>query len=1154
MPPAQPRSGEDVVRFDASGSSLKGPDGTPSRYRFDFGDGTPVLDQASPFAEHVYAASGPVTASVTVRDERSGQVNDSPPGELALTVAPGVRDDAAPTARLVRVSPDGSAFAGRPVRFALQDLVLRAAGAPRFQWDLDGDGSYETDTATSTEVETTYPDTGTRTVRARITDGAGRTGLAGPLEVVVRGTPTRPPLVVLKAPAEVRLTGADVAVELDATGSRGQEEDPTLTYAFDLDGDGTYETPTGTTPKATARLRDRGPVTLGVRATDPYGLSAEKRAEIVVRTTADDLAGCAGSSVLRTVSLGPIGARACFTRIDRGSAGPLFVAFGDVDLNGLRITGADGSTFVPRTFPDCTTADCREAQRAFNQRGGSASIALDLAAGKLWSSRPVALKLTGSEVNLPLSLGPIELDLPFGKGADGFLVRLPPRVGLLGLPVTGEAEVRFPSTGRTQVKVNAALPTIIGGAAVAVDVEARAGEGARLDELLLKLDTSLLAKVVKLRKLDLRYVRADQLFRGALQMELPFPKAFEIGAAIQIKDGALDSLFGEATGLNRLIGKGIFLQGVRAGATTDPVRILGGVQLSAGPRVKLPNKPADDPGIAILLADGDFVLQLPVNGAPAIFGINGRATIANVLPIASASVLVSQNGFVAAKGTVGGTYGPGFFRLGLDAWVASTGFNAAGDASVGLRISGRDVELLGGSAVVSSTGYAACGRIPVLNVGGGLGQRWGERFATFDGCDLGPYTTQRPADLPASLDEVIRPGSPLTTRSLQRADRRLVASTSQATPATGERIDVAPGTPQLAVRLQGAPGAPPEARIVDARGTTVVSTTGGDVLTSRALVQHDVEAGRTSILLKRPPSGALYVVREAGPALRQVRTAVGVAERRVSASVRRTRGGGHVLRWQVRPALLPGQELELAERATTGTRGGAVLLRTTRSSGERRFTPAPGGGRRAILAGVRTDGLVRVQRTVARYTAPAFRPSAARDLRVVRRGRTVRATWRGPRPAGGWTVAWSTTTGRRLEQSLRTPRLTLPELPAAAGVRVSVVPVGPAGERGRTIRAAVAPGQRDSRRASRPADARARGLRLTRRGTTVRVGWRGGPEAVRSWTLALRDARGRTTTLLRPRGATDATFRGVRAGAVRVTVTARRLAGGTVAARVSLRR
>ena len=143
-PPARPRSGDDPVRFDASGSTLRGPNATPGLYRFDFGDGSPVQESTGPVVEHTYAGSGPVTAAVVVRDQRSGQINDSPPAGVDLVVAPGSSDSYAPRASIVRAAPSsGSVFAGQPVTLRLDALVVRS-GAPSVAWDLDGDGTFET--------------------------------------------------------------------------------------------------------------------------------------------------------------------------------------------------------------------------------------------------------------------------------------------------------------------------------------------------------------------------------------------------------------------------------------------------------------------------------------------------------------------------------------------------------------------------------------------------------------------------------------------------------------------------------------------------------------------------------------------------------------------------------------------------------------------------------------------------------------------------------------------------------------------------------------------------------------------------------------------------------------------------------------------------
>ncbi len=323
----------------------------------------------------------------------------------------------------------------------------------------------------------------------------------------------------------------------------------------------------------------------------------------------------------------------------------------------------------------------------------------------------MALKLEGQDVELPLGLAPLDIDLPFGKTSDGFLIKVGPSTTLLGLPVEGEAEVRFPAEGRTTVRVQVGLSFLTDGLTTGVTVEAVQGEGTRLDDLNFALSTTMLGTVIKLKKLAFHYNRTARLFEGAAAMTIPFERPFDIAIALRVKDNRLLSIYGEATGLNRHLGKGVFLQGVRAGYGDDPKRLLGGIQLSAGPRVKLPWKKADDPGMAILLVDGNFGMQLPLDGKPAIFGLSGKATLGGVLPLAESQVLVSQNGLVAARGQVGGDYSVGYFQVTIDGWIAERAFNAEGDASIGLIIAKKRVELAGGTAVVSSTGWAACGRI-----------------------------------------------------------------------------------------------------------------------------------------------------------------------------------------------------------------------------------------------------------------------------------------------------------------------------------------------------------------------------------------------------------------------------------------------------------
>jgi len=87
-----------------------------------------------------------------------------------------------------------------------------------------------------------------------------------PLGIAV--VPNRPPVASLKVTPDVVAAGD--RVELDASASR-DPEGLKLVYEWDLDGNGSFETPSGTTATATPRFSSDGVRTLAVRVNDPHG-------------------------------------------------------------------------------------------------------------------------------------------------------------------------------------------------------------------------------------------------------------------------------------------------------------------------------------------------------------------------------------------------------------------------------------------------------------------------------------------------------------------------------------------------------------------------------------------------------------------------------------------------------------------------------------------------------------------------------------------------------------------------------------------------------------------------------------------------------------------------------------------------------------------
>jgi plastocyanin len=156
------------------------------------------------------------------------------------------------------------AFAGDAVGFDAS-ATTDDGTIDRYEWDLDGDGTFETDTGATPSASTTYAARATLTTRLRVTDDHGN----------ARET-TRSLTILTRAPsASFTATPATVAknapVSLDASASAATAGRTVAGYTWDLDGDGTFEADTGTTPTTTASFAGAGTKTIGLRVTDSAG-------------------------------------------------------------------------------------------------------------------------------------------------------------------------------------------------------------------------------------------------------------------------------------------------------------------------------------------------------------------------------------------------------------------------------------------------------------------------------------------------------------------------------------------------------------------------------------------------------------------------------------------------------------------------------------------------------------------------------------------------------------------------------------------------------------------------------------------------------------------------------------------------------------------
>ena len=233
-----------LVTFNAGASTDL--DGSITKYEWDL-DGQPGYETTTttPTTTRRYGAPGLFPGTVRVTDNRGAKD----------TASVSVRAHYAPSAKITQ-----SATAAIPG----QSVTLNGAGSSdadgivKYEWDLNGDGTFE---ATGVQQTTSFPTVGPRTVSLRVTDGLGATSVAR-ASVKVHRAPTA---LVVSRPVT---PAVNQAVILDA--SHSSDDGSIAKYEWDLNGDNTFETTT-TTPTTTTVFATAGAKKVGLRVTDNDG-------------------------------------------------------------------------------------------------------------------------------------------------------------------------------------------------------------------------------------------------------------------------------------------------------------------------------------------------------------------------------------------------------------------------------------------------------------------------------------------------------------------------------------------------------------------------------------------------------------------------------------------------------------------------------------------------------------------------------------------------------------------------------------------------------------------------------------------------------------------------------------------------------------------
>lgn len=344
--PATPRPGE-TVTFSAAGTC----DGICWSWSWKVGSQT-ILATGGGYPEPVAYTGFPTTGTYKVTLSYLRQT------WLGFSTIDVVRDitvvaNRAPAASFT-VSP-AAATINQAVTFT--DTSTDPDGDARTRaWDLDGDGRY--DDGDGRTVSRAFPTPGAKSVRLKVTDRFGAESVSTQTVNVANVAPT---VALNVTPTSVQ-TGEPVSFSAVASDPDGG----TVTYAWDLDGDGQYNDSTAASPPSGSYPRS-GTRTIGVRVTDDDG---DPATSTVTRTQVVTVTNRAPSTP--TITANP-------SAVARGESVQLTAAATDPERTPLAYgwdfnddgdyTDAAGAT-VARTMPPSGVLGARV--RATDADGGTA--------------------------------------------------------------------------------------------------------------------------------------------------------------------------------------------------------------------------------------------------------------------------------------------------------------------------------------------------------------------------------------------------------------------------------------------------------------------------------------------------------------------------------------------------------------------------------------------------------------------------------------------------------------------------------------------------------------------------------------------------------------------------------------------------------------
>lgn len=290
----------------------------------------------------------------------------------------------------------------------------------------------------------------------------------------------------------------------------------------------------------------------------------------------------------------------------------------------------------------------------------------------------------------------------------------------------------------------------------------------------------------------------------------------------------------------------------------------------------------------------------------------------------------------------------------------------------------------------------------------------------FFGCDLDDYTLEPTRE----------------RRGLTPADLATASQGLQAPPA--EAFNVGSGERALVLEVMGDGGAP-KLTLTDPKGRVYTpANTPQKLVTDGAFRSAYLPEGNATLLrVERPIAGEWVLTPQLGsPAIAKVTSANALPALKVSARVTGS-GRKRFLTWKATG--LGGRTIRFAER---GKNTGNTIVVTKQGSGRVGFAPQGGSaGVRTIEAQVSSSGIPVSAPVVARYRAPGPpKPGRPGRLRIKRSNGNVTVRWASVKGAQGYSVRVTGSDGRRevYFPSARRPQIRIPTVAPTTRLKLRV--------------------------------------------------------------------------------------------------------------------